>query len=89
MAVSVVEAGNACRRPHKASVKEDGKQRRPVEARMWRAGGVNQNGGMYEEMQTRTWEAPYSVSFPVGEETRSEAEYPHRESLRYGVADQT
>ncbi len=43
---------------------------------------------MYEEMQTRTWEAPYIVSFQVLG-TRSEVEYPHRESLRYGVADQS
>ncbi len=42
------------------------------------------NGGMYEEMQTRTWEAPEIVSHS---NVRTYVEYPHRESVCSEVAD--
>jgi hypothetical protein len=41
MRISVVEILNAYRRQQEASGREDGKQRRPVEARVWKAGGVH------------------------------------------------
>jgi hypothetical protein len=40
---------------------------------------------MYEEAYTRTWEAPYIV---LGFSFRPDVEYPDRESVSYGVADQ-
>ena len=42
------------------------------------------NCGMYEEMYSRTWEAPDIVSYS---NTRTWAEYPDRESSCSGVAD--
>ena len=87
MAVSVVEVVNAYRRQHEASERsrEEGKQRRPLRRGCGGLAEFTLSCGMDEEIQTRTWEAPYIVSFQVG--TRTEAEYLHRESLRYGVAD--
>ncbi len=86
MAVPVVEAGNACRRQHEASKEggEEGKQRRPLRRGCGGLAEFTLRCGMDEEIQTRTWEAPETVSHS---NARTYVEYPHRESIRSEVAD--
>ena len=54
-------------------------------ARMWKAGGVHVTRWHVRRDTDKNLGSP--IYCLVSGETRSKVEYPHRESLRYGVAD--